>query len=159
MEILDLYSDDGVLIGKTIERGSKVECGNVMLSIVFIRNSEGKFLIQKTSEEKDSCYTSTGGHVVHGEDGLTTIIRELEEELGVICVPHDLIKIDLVKNPKRPCLINLFLLEKDLKIEDLILQKEEVSSVEWMDKDKILKLIDNGSFLESHGYLFKKYFA
>ena len=129
-----------------------------MLSIVFIKNSEGKFLIQKTSKEKDFCYSSTGGHVVHGEDGITTIIRELEEELGIISAPTDLIKIDLVKNPKKPCLINLLLLEKDLKIEDLTLQKEEVYSVEWMDKEKILSFIDSGSFLESHGYLFKRYF-
>ena len=54
MELLDLYDDSGKPLGTTIERGSKFENGNIMLSIIFIKNQDGKFLIQKTSEEKGS---------------------------------------------------------------------------------------------------------
>lgn len=52
MELLDLYDDSGKPLGTTIERGSKFENGNIMLSIIFIKNQDGKFLIQKPVKKK-----------------------------------------------------------------------------------------------------------
>ena len=53
MEILDLYDDNGKLLNETIPRDEKVAAGkNIMLSVIFIKNEEGKYLIQKTSKEK-----------------------------------------------------------------------------------------------------------
>ncbi len=129
-----------------------------MLSIIFIKNHDGKFLIQKTNKEKGSKYSSTGGHVTHGENGMTTIMRELKEELGINVNENEIKEVAQEKNPKKPCLINLYLLEKDLDINKMNLQKEEVQSVNWMTIDEILSLINEEKFLESHGYLFKKYF-
>ena len=43
MELLDLYDDNGNKIGKTIERNKKITEGNIMLSIAFIKNKEGKY--------------------------------------------------------------------------------------------------------------------
>ena len=83
MELLDLYDDNGKKIGKTIKRGEKFDEGNIMLSVIFIRNSNNMFLIQKASKDRKNKYTSTGGHVIHNENGLTTIIREVKEELGL----------------------------------------------------------------------------
>lgn len=157
MELLDLYDDEGKPLNITIERGSKLEKGNVMLSIVFIRNSENKYLIQKTSEEKGSEYSSTGGHVTHNENGLTTIIRELKEELGLDVNKDELKTIGIVKNPDKPCVINLYLLEKDIDIDKLKLQDDEVESVNWMTSEEIIKLIKEDKFLKSHGYLFLNY--
>lgn len=100
MELLDLYDEDGRKLGITIKRGEEPKNRYVMLSIVFIRNSEGKYLIQKTSEEKGSKYSSTGGHVTHKEDALSTIIRELKEELGLEVNNDELQNIALIKHPK-----------------------------------------------------------
>ena len=47
MEILDLYDDNGNLLNKTVVRGEHFDNGNIMISIVFINNSNGEFLIQK----------------------------------------------------------------------------------------------------------------
>lgn len=157
MELLDLYDDEGKPLNITIERGSKLEKGNVMLSIVFIRNSENKYLIQKTSEEKGLEYSSTGGHVTHNENGLTTIIRELREELGINTCAQEIKTIGLVKNPDKPCVINLYLIEKDIDIDKLKLQDEEVESVNWMTSEEVIKLIKEDKFLKSHGYLFLNY--
>ena len=157
MELLDLYDDNGKKLNKTVERGQKFDKGNIMLSIAFIKNSDNKYLIQKTSKEKGTKYSSTGGHVIHGETGLTTIIREIKEELGLNINPNELEFISLVKYPTKPCLINLYLLKKDVYIEKLKLQKEEVESVIWFTKKEILNLIKENKFLESHGYLFQKY--
>ena len=159
MELLDLYDDNGKRTGQTIERGTKFDKGNIMLSIIFIKNSEGKFLIQKTSKEKGAIYSSTGGHVIHNEDGLITIVREVNEELGIDVDSNEIKIIGLKKHPERPCLINLYLLEKNIDINCLKLQSEEVELVEWLSQDEILNLISDNKFLSSHGYLFKEYIA
>ena len=78
MELLDLYDDNGNKLNETIERGQKFKHGRIMLSIVFIKNNENKFLIQKTSKEKGSHYSTTGGHVIHNETPIESIIRELQ---------------------------------------------------------------------------------
>ena len=157
MELLDLYNDNGKPIQRTVVRGEKFTYGNIMLSIVFIKNSSGKYLIQKTSKEKGSIFSSTGGHVIHGESGLETILREIKEELGIMVDSNALQFISLVKHPKRPCIINLYLLNMDLDVKNLKLQYEEVAKVYWLDENEILKLIEDDKFLTSHGYLFKKY--
>lgn len=157
MELLDLYDDKGKKLNKTVERGQKFDKGNIMLSIAFIKNSDNKYLIQKTSKEKGEKYSSTGGHVTHGENGLTTIIREIKEELGLNINTNELKFISLVKHPTKPCLINLYLLEKDIYIEKLKLQEEEVESVSWLTEEEILSLIKENRFLKSHGYLFENY--
>lgn len=157
MELLDLYDDKGKKLNKTVERGQKFDKGNIMLSIAFIKNSDNKYLIQKTSKEKGAKYSSTGGHVTHEENGLTTIIREIKEELGLNINTNELEFISLVKHPTGPCLINLYLLEKDIYIEKLKLQEEEVESVSWLTEEKILSLIKENRFLKSHGYLFENY--
>ena len=53
MEILDLYDDQGNKLNKTINRGEVPADGeNIMLSVAFIRNSDGKYLIQKCFQQK-----------------------------------------------------------------------------------------------------------
>ena len=95
-EILDLYNEHFELIGKTIVRGEKKLNQNeyIMLAVVFIKNNEGKYLIQKTSKEKNNIFSSTGGHVLHGENPLDAIIREIKEELNLTVQKNQLKFID-----------------------------------------------------------------
>ena len=157
MEMLDLYDDNGNKLNKKVERGKKYNEGNIMLSVVFIKNKKNEYLIQKTSIAKGGDYSTTGGHVISGESAIECIIRELEEELGVIVKESDLEFISLEKHPSAPCLFNVYELDKDIEIDSLKLQDEEVEKVEWLTTEVILKLIDNNKFKESHGHLFKKY--
>ena len=87
MELLDIYDKDGNCTGKVIERSnvkkSLLEDEHIALSVIFIENSKGEYLIQKTSLEKGGEYSSTGGHVISGDTPLESIKREVLEELGV----------------------------------------------------------------------------
>lgn len=160
MEILDLYDDNCQKLNETVIRGSKIETGkNIMLSVAFIKNEFDEYLIQKTSKEKGGEYASTGGHVTHNEDGLTTIKRELKEELNIEVADDEQIKhIVTFKYSNKPCIFNVYLLEqKSNIIDEIILQKEEVESINWMDKRKITETIANNNFLESHAYIFTNY--
>ena len=158
MEYLDIYDENKKKTGKIIVRGVKPEENeHILLSIIFIKNSEGKYLIQKTSKEKGGHYSSTGGHVGSNEDSKTTILRELKEELG-LTVNSDEIKYigDILLGIP---IADVYYLEKDINLKDLKLQKEEVSEVSYMTKDEILNLIDNENFTKSHGKILKKYFG
>lgn len=157
MEILDLYDDYGTKLNKTIVRGENISDGNIMLSIIFIKNKEGKYLIQKTSKEKGSCFSTTGGHVNHNEDGIVTIIREVYEELGLSINKKDIKVLGLDKIENKPLLFNTYYIELEFDLDDILLQEDEVSDILLLSKDEILELIKNNEFLETHGYLFNKY--
>ena len=158
MEILDLYDDFGQKLKETINRGEKTEEGkNIMLSVAFIKNSKGEFLIQKTSKENGNRCSSTGGHVMHGETGLETIKRELEEELGISATEQDLKYIATFKYPKKNCIFNVYLLNIDIDLSKIKLQDEEVESVKYLSVEEINNIINKGNFLESHAYIFKHY--
>ena len=156
-EILDLYNEHFELIGKTIVRGEKLNQNEyIMLAVVFIKNNEGKYLIQKTSKEKNNIFSSTGGHVLHGENPLDAIIREIKEELNLTVQKNQLKFIDRMIFKDKPCIFNLFLLESDFDINQIKIQEEEVESIEWLEQNQIINLIENNEFLNSHGELFKK---
>lgn len=159
MEQLDVYNDQMQFVGKTISRGTPLgKNENILLSLVYIRNRKGAYLIQKTSKEKGSVFSTTGGHVVHGEDALTTIVREIKEELGLSVSKEELQHVSTFKYPNKPCIFHVYLLSVDhIDLKTLNIQQEEVESVRWMNEKEIEQLIQEHLFLETHGSIFLKY--
>ena len=55
MELLDVYDDNGNKTGKVVERGtpdsSFLNNEHIAVAIIYIENSNGEFLIQKTSKQ------------------------------------------------------------------------------------------------------------
>lgn len=157
MELLDIYDDNGNITGKTIIRGDKNtklnENEHIALSVIFIQNDNGKFLIQKTSEKKGGKYSSTGGHVDSGETPLEAIKREVKEEIG-INIDNDKIEEYGFLSYDKP-LRYMYYLRKDIDIKDVKVQKEEVDYVKYMSVQEIEKLIENEEMLKSHGFIFE----
>ena len=158
MELLDVYDGNGKKTGKVIVRGDKTvslrENEHIAVGIIFIQNGKGEFLIQKTSKEKGGEYTSTGGHVNSGESPLESIKREVKEELGINVDNENIVELGylLYDRPIR----FMFYLQKDIQIQTLKLQQEEVERVEFMSVDKIKELIKEKEMLESHAKMFNK---
>lgn len=158
MELLDVYDGNGNVTGRVVERGDKSvtfgEDEHIAVAIIFIENSKNEFLIQKTSHLKGSKYSTTGGHVNSGETPLDTIIREVKEELGVSIDKKDIVSLGFYKigMPLR----YLYYIKKDIDINDIKIQEEEVESVKYMDELEIIELINQDKFLESHALLFKE---
>ena len=146
MEYLNLYDNKGNLLKEKGIRGVKTDKLKGISSI-FIENSNGDFLIQKTSKSRNSVYATTGGHVTYGSNFYDTIIREVKEELGVDISGEKIIKVN--NYISEHYFITLFYLKKDIDINDLKLQKEEVEFVKWLDKKTINELINNNELREA----------
>ena len=79
-ELRDLYDSNGNVTDKTYHKGEKVPDGYYpMVVMVVIRNSDGKFLMQKRSINKGGDWGVTGGHPKSGESSLDGIVQEAEQ--------------------------------------------------------------------------------
>ena len=158
MELLDVYDSAGNKTGKTIVRGDKItkleEHEHIAVGVIFIENSKGEFLIQKTSIEKGGEFSSTGGHITHNETPLSSIKREVEEELGINIDNENIQELGFMLYDKP--LRYMFYLKKDIDLKDVKLQQEEVEYVKYMTIEEINNLIETNQITKSHGILFKE---
>ena len=158
MELLDIYNSNGKLTGKVIPRETSLnefgEDEHIAVAIIYIQNNEGKFLIQKTSIEKGGTYSSTGGHVTHNETPIETIIRETKEEIGLDITNENIVDLGhiCVDFPVR----FIFYLKKDIDIDSLVLDKNEVESIHYFNKEEISSIIEQGNMNKGHIIVLKK---
>ncbi len=159
MEYLDLYDNERNLTNEKICRGDEIPDNRyILLTCIIIENSKNELLMQFTSPEKNSVWALTGGHVTTGEDTLSTIIRESKEELGL---ELDRDNIELITTKQcGPTFFDLYYVQKDVTIEELSLQKEEVDFVKWCTLDELDKYSKEGTLRKSNINMlndFKKY--
>ena len=146
MEYLDLYDENKKLTGEKIIRGKGKpqvpENNYINIVIIFIQNSENKFLFQITSKEKGNEIATTGGHVKSGQTSYEAILDEVSEELG-IDISNDNVKM-VDSYIFGIAFMDVYYLKKDIEMKGLKLQDAEVESVEWFTIDQIKKLIEEG---------------
>ena len=152
LEKRDLYDANRNLTGKTIYKGEKIPEGSyINVVLVFIQNSEGKFLIQKRSERKNGLYATTGGHPKSGEDSLQGVITEVKEEIGIDLKPEDVKLYYGGRSDEEQVFWDDYYVKMDIpNIENLKLQEEEVASVHWFTADEIIDLMKNELFFMNH---------
>lgn len=153
-EYFDILNSDGTYSGNI---ASRKECHEKGLwhraVIIFVINKEGKILLQKRSANKKTWPNlwdlTAGGHVVTGELGYQAIIREAKEELNLDVKKEELTYVgSFISEDVKPNIINrhfneFFIIEKDVNINDITLQEEEVQDIRWFTKEEIFKKIDN----------------
>ena len=151
MELIDIVDENGIPTGETIDRTDAHRTGTrhrtTHIWIVRRREDKVQILLQKRAKYKDSfpgCYDiSSAGHIPAGVDFVDSGLRELQEELSIVIDPAELIECGLHRTFAQkefhghPYVDNqvakVFLLWKDMEIEDMVLQEEEIESVMWMD--------------------------
>ncbi|MBQ2404819.1 MAG: NUDIX domain-containing protein [Lachnospiraceae bacterium] len=164
MEMFDVIDEEGKSIGLIKERGVVHREGALhATSHTWIARPNAlsgyDVLLQKRSLDKDShpgCYDiSSAGHIVAGDCPLDSAIRELEEELGIMAKPEELLEFGVqYKNYEgefygKPFRDNqrsiLYLYKEPLDIDTLRLQASEIESVIWMDYREALQAIRENS--------------
>lgn len=152
MEKRDLYDKNRNLTGETILKGEQIPKDRyIVVVLVFIQNSEGKFLIQKRSEAKNGKYATTGGHPKTGETSIEGILTEVEEEIGVKMNPKDLKLYFSGKSENERVFWDDYYIKMDIQnLNDLKLQEAEVDSVEWLSENEIVNLMKQDKFFKNH---------
>jgi len=152
MEKRDLYDANRKLTGNTILKGEKIPEGEyIVVVLVFIQNSEGKFLIQKRSDRKNGKFATTGGHPKSGESSIQGIITEVEEEIGLKLNSDDLKLYFSGRSETERVFWDDYYIKMDIQdIKQLKLQEEEVSSLEWFSENEIVDLMKQDKFFKNH---------
>lgn len=150
MEIWDIYDKYRNRTGKTTSDKSKLgKEGYHLVVHICIFNSKGEMLVQQRQSNSkhwgDHWDLSAGGSALSGELSYETAERETLEEIGI--------KLDL-KNIRPHLSLNfprgfddVFLIEKDIEIENLVLQEEEVKDIKWASREDIVKMIEDDEFV------------
>lgn len=151
-EIWDIIDENGKPTGKTTVRGRfTLKPGEYHLVVhIWIVSSDGRFLIQRRSENKKLMpgeWAATGGAAIAGEDSFTAASRELFEELGIRSDKDSLKKILRLK--RRNSLLDVWMIVTDVANKDLRLQTSEVAEAVWVTEDTLKDMISTGRF---HNY-------
>ena len=97
MELLQVFDKNENILDEYIERINKKSLQDgkyFMIVLIFIQNSENKFLIQKVSKEKGSVYAFPGGHVTYKDNAIKTVKKEAKEEMSIDLDINEIIKVE-----------------------------------------------------------------
>lgn len=160
LELFETLHEDGTPTGHIKERSLVHRDGDwhgtVHTWIVRRRMDGGwQLLFQRRSHEKESFPRkydiSSAGHREAGEEALSSAVRELREELGLVVEPEELeylcqrwgvVQEEFCGRPYFDREIaSLYLLERDVDTEQLEFCDGEVESVRWIDLEVCVREI------------------
>jgi 8-oxo-dGTP pyrophosphatase MutT (NUDIX family) len=154
-ELRDLYDRNSIKTDKTYYKGDSIPEGYYpMVVMVVIRNTDGKFLMQKRVPSKGGDWGVTGGHPKSGETPLEVIVTEVKEELGLDFSQEDFIEYEAGCDGK-DC-FKMYFVNKNINIDDITIQKEELSEVRWFTMDELKQMVNTGELNEDQIACFNK---
>jgi len=154
-ELRDLYDINSNKTNKTYRKGDLIPEGYYpMVVMVVIKNSNGEFLMQKRVESKGGDWGVTGGHPKSGETPIEGIITEVKEELGLDFSKENFIEYDSGCDGK-DC-YKMYFVTKDININDITIQQEELSEVRWFTMDELKGMVNSGELNKEQIACFNK---
>ena len=148
MELIDIVDENNNLTGQVEERWVAFEKGLWRRTVsCWIMNEKGEVLVQKRAGEKrrnPNKWAKTGGQVDSGETVEEAIYREVKEELEIE-IPKEQIEIDSIykSDDKNKRFVYNYIFVVDYKLEDYILQKEEVADVKYFTIEELEEIRKN----------------
>lgn len=154
MEYIDIVDEQGNPTGEKVERSIAHSQGirhrTAHIWIVRKVNDRYQVLMQKRAMNKESFPgmfdTSSAGHIQAGDEPLESALRELYEELGIQAQPQQLefagnFHISYEKEFHGKIFRDneiafVYIYSQQVDETELILQKEEVETVEWFDLEE-----------------------
>ncbi len=154
-ELRDLYDFHGNKTELTYHKGDPIPEGYYpMVVMVVIRNSEGKFLMQKRVPSKGGDWGVTGGHPKAGETPMEGIITEVKEELGLDFSKEIFTQYDSGCDGK-DC-FKMYYVNKDIDLDEITIQEDELSEVRWFSMDELQHMVDTHELNEDQIACFVK---
>ena len=156
MELEDLYDSKFNKLDKTIRRRVDEIPENcyVMMSYALIKNND-KYLLEGATARSNNTLAIPGGHILAGEDGITGLKRELKEELNLehLNIKH----LDTIIYPYNNYIFNIYLIEDEIDINNIVYDFSEVVNINWYTKKEIFNKIKEGKVNKGYAYILEKY--
>lgn len=169
-ELLDVLDENGNPTGIAKTKEEIYDNGYWHRSVhIWIINDNQELLVQKRNPFKKTFPNlwaiSSAGHVIAGEDSITSGIRELKEELGVDASKEELEYLFTIKreqpykDSKIRVIDDVYLLHKNIDVENTKLQVEELTDIKFVYYDYLNRIFRSGDkdyvpYTEEHKKLF-----
>lgn len=150
MEYWDVYDKKGKWKRRAIRKGERLKNDEYHIIVEgWILRDDGNFIIQRRALDKKSFagmwYCSAGGSVISRETPKEGMVREFKEELGVDISEEEL-RLKRIITEKNT-IFYIFLVRKNISLEEIKLQEEEVMDVDLADPNKIRKMVEDKTFI------------
>ena len=157
MEIWDLYNLKREIIGEHIRGTELPEDGYHLVVHVWIKNSEGKYLMTQRSANKSTFplkWECVGGSALKGESSIYSAVREVYEEVGLNFTIDDGVLLftktrKTIKGKRYNDIVDVWLFHYD---GDVLLKNattDEVAQTKWMSREEIATLRQEGQLVHS----------
>ena len=158
-ELVDLYDINHNKTGEVGIRGQSFPSGRYRMSIhIWIVNSRNKIYIQKRSANRSkfpNFWENAGGGALKGETSIQAMTREFSEEIGI--APNLKSAVMFKSIARIDDIVDFWFIKQDFNIEDLNLQKEEVSDAKWVSLDELEDMIKSGLFVPTINFSFEPF--
>lgn len=160
-ELVEVLTEEGKTVGKILNKSEAHKLGICHgISAVALFDNSGRLLIQKRAmikkDEPNKWDLSAAGHIGIHETPEQAAIREIYEELGIKLEEKDLKLVDIYLNKIKlnpdsyiSHFTYLFIIFKDVRIDNIIMSKTEVSDIVFVNKEKYIDLLNSGDMVEA----------
>lgn len=149
MEYFDVYNKNRIPLNYKKVRGEELLENEFNTGVEVWITNDNKILMTKRSLLKShpGQWETPGGCIQAGESSLLTAQREMAEEIGINFKEDDfrLIGTQLYKHQ----FVDIYNSNKNIDINDISLQIEEVSDVKFVSKEEFIKMIDDENIVPS----------
>lgn len=155
-EMLDVLDENGNKTGIVKPKSQVKKDGDFFRGIkVYVINSKKEVITHQRSSNKviypNLWSAFVVGHVMAGESSVNACVRELGEELGIFINKEELKYLYTFKDCNSSGIENhinnifndIYLLVKDIELESLKLQVDEVADVRYLNCYEVGKMLDN----------------
>lgn len=148
-ELVDVIDLSRQKTGEVLPRGLLLQQKKHFLSVhVWVVNAQKQFLLQKRSLNKKvdaGLWSVCGGVVDSGETSVQAAVRETREEVGLYLRPEDMrLVMQCADCDPWGSLVDVWLVRADCCLQNLVLQKEEVSEAAWFDIGQLREMFVAG---------------
>lgn len=150
MEYWDVYDKKGKWKRRVIKKGERLKNNEYhIIAEGWILRDDGNFIIQRRALDKKSFsgmwYCSAGGSVISRETPKEGMVREFKEELGIDISEDELSLKRIITD--RNTIFYIYLVRKNISLDEITLQEEEVMDVDLADPSKIKKMVEDKTFI------------
>lgn len=150
MEKVDIYNKFREGTGMIKGRKELIKGEYRISTHIWIKDSQNRILALKRSYKEDKfpgMWAQVGGGVKSGDTSKITVFKECKEELNYDVKEENLFYIGSYIRTKD--IVDVWMVNQDININNLKLQKNEVADVKLVTFDEFDKMIEDGKVVPS----------